>query len=281
MSNKYIKSPLNYTGGKYKLLPQILPLFPDNISTFIDLFGGGSNVSINVNADKIIYNDLNLKVVQILETFYNSSTVDMLNYIDSKITEFDLSKTNTQGFLDLRNKYNTCETKNPMDLYVLICYAFNNQIRFNSKGEYNMPFGKNRSSFNDTLRQKFTTFCYELHKKNISFTNSDFREYTNMEFDKNTFIYCDPPYFSSTATYNEKNGWTEKDELDLYDFLCKITCKNVRWALSNNLSTNPLLEEFANKNALKIHYLNNSYSNCNYHKKDKTNKDCEVLITNY
>lgn len=195
MNNKYIKSPLNYTGGKYKLLPQILPLFPDNISTFIDLFGGGSNVSINMNADKIIYNDLNLHVVQILETFYNSPTVDMLNYIDSKITEFDLSKTNTQGFLDLRNKYNTCETKNPMDLYVLICYAFNNQIRFNSKDEYNMPFGKNRSSFNDTLRQKFTDFCYELHKKNISFTNADFREYSDTEFDKDTFIYCDPPIF--------------------------------------------------------------------------------------
>ena len=36
-----IKSPLNYTGGKFKLLPQILPLFPDNIDTFVDLFAGG------------------------------------------------------------------------------------------------------------------------------------------------------------------------------------------------------------------------------------------------
>ena len=39
--SEYIKSPLNYTGGKYKLLPQILPLFPNEIDTFIDLFGGG------------------------------------------------------------------------------------------------------------------------------------------------------------------------------------------------------------------------------------------------
>ena len=36
----YIKSPLNYVGGKYKLLPQIVPLFPEKIHTFIDLFGG-------------------------------------------------------------------------------------------------------------------------------------------------------------------------------------------------------------------------------------------------
>ena len=55
--NNYIKSPLNYTGGKYKLLKQIIPLLPDNINTFVDLFGGGFNVGINVKANKIIYND--------------------------------------------------------------------------------------------------------------------------------------------------------------------------------------------------------------------------------
>lgn len=37
----YYKNPFNYTGSKYKLLPQILPLFPSNIDTFVDLFGGG------------------------------------------------------------------------------------------------------------------------------------------------------------------------------------------------------------------------------------------------
>ena len=38
MDKKYVKSPLNYTGGKYKLLPQIVPLFPEGIDTFVDLF---------------------------------------------------------------------------------------------------------------------------------------------------------------------------------------------------------------------------------------------------
>ncbi len=39
--DELIKSPLNYTGGKYNLLTQLFPLFPDEINTFIDLFGGG------------------------------------------------------------------------------------------------------------------------------------------------------------------------------------------------------------------------------------------------
>ena len=57
---KQIKSPLNYIGGKAKLLDQILPLFPKKINTFLDLFAGGCNVGLNVKAEKLICND-NLK----------------------------------------------------------------------------------------------------------------------------------------------------------------------------------------------------------------------------
>ena len=64
----YIKSPLNYTGGKYKLLPKILPLFPKEIDRFIDLFCGGCNVSINVKANTYICNDLEEHVID----FYNN-----------------------------------------------------------------------------------------------------------------------------------------------------------------------------------------------------------------
>ena len=74
MKNTYIKSPLNYVGGKYKLLPQILPLFPDKINTFVDLFGGGFNVGINVNADTIVYNDLESHVVELLKYLKETDT---------------------------------------------------------------------------------------------------------------------------------------------------------------------------------------------------------------
>jgi site-specific DNA-adenine methylase len=56
LNRKIIKSPLNYIGGKQKILGQILPLFPAKINCFVDLFTGGCNVGINVNADKVICN---------------------------------------------------------------------------------------------------------------------------------------------------------------------------------------------------------------------------------
>lgn len=164
-----------------------------------------------------------------------------------------------------------------LELYVLICYAFNYQIRYNKSGEFNMPFGKNRSSFNPVLRANFTRFRKKIKNENIVFTNSDFREFIDYGFKSNDFLYCDPPYFNSTATYNENKSWTDKEEKDL---LMMLENTSVKWALSNNFKTNPDLRNWAERKGYTIHYLDGGYKNCNYHKKDK-NDDIEVLITNY
>lgn len=68
----YIKSPINYTGNKYRLLKQIIPLFPNKIDTFYDLCAGSTTVSVNVNASKFVLNDLNSPVIEILRAFYST-----------------------------------------------------------------------------------------------------------------------------------------------------------------------------------------------------------------
>ena len=89
---KYIKSPLNYVGGKYKILPQIIPLMPKEIDLFIDLFGGGFNVGINITAKKIYYNDLCYQVGYLLETLRTESLEDSLKRNDELIDTYKLSK---------------------------------------------------------------------------------------------------------------------------------------------------------------------------------------------
>lgn len=275
--NNYIKSPLNFTGGKYKLLPQILPLFPENIHTFIDLFGGGFNVGINVNADKIVYNDSEEQIVELLKYLHKFDIEDLLYQINYYINYYNLSNKNKDGYLQLRKDYNSSEYKNPIMLYILICHGFNNQIRFNSKDEYNIPFGER--CFNIKLRENFINFHKKLEEINCSFFNICFAKFNFSDLLENDFIYCDPPYFNSIATYNENNGWTDMDENDLLYLLDNLNEKNIKFALSNNLKyNNPILNEWKDK--YNIYYLNADYSNCNHQKKDKS-KDIEVLITNY
>ena len=86
-----IKSCLNYTGGKFKLLDQILPLFPKDINTFVDIFCGGANVGINVNANKIICNDKQSQVISLFKMLkeYDKDTVTIS--IDDVDKTFDRS----------------------------------------------------------------------------------------------------------------------------------------------------------------------------------------------
>ena len=277
---KYIKSPLNYTGGKYKLLNQILPLFPEDINTFVDLFTGGCNVAINVNANRIIANDLCSEVISVYEGIQNGTTEENIRMIEETINEYSLSKENKEGYLELRNYYNE-GNKDWYIFYTLIAYAFNNQIRFNKKGEFNIPFGKDRSDFNPALKQKFRDFSDAIHNKNIKFTNYDFRKLSVDKLKENDFVYLDPPYLITDATYNM--GWNEEAEKDLLSLCDKLNEKGIKFAISNvlehNGSKNEILIEWSKK--YKMNYVNYNCSNCNDHKRDNGHKSVEVLITNY
>ena len=279
---EYVKSPLNYTGGKYKLLPQLLELFPKQVNTFVDLFAGGGNVSVNVKAEKVVFNDLMWQVPEMLQEFKKIGVEESLRKIDWYISSYDLSKENKEGYLALRELYNKGKS-DPLMLYTLICYSFNNQIRFNNKGAYNMPFGKDRSSFNPTLREKFIIFVQRLQSMEIQFSSKDFRELDLDTLGENDFVYCDPPYLITVASYNENGGWGEQAERDLLAKLDTLDKAGVKFGLSNVFESkrkeNTILKEWAK--GYTVHYLDHTYSNCSYHKKDKQSKDIEVFITNY
>lgn len=279
---EYVKSPLNYTGGKYKLLPQLLELFPKQVNTFVDLFAGGGNVSVNVKAEKVVFNDLMWQVPEMLQEFKKIGVEESLRKIDGYISSYDLSKENKEGYLALRELYNKGKS-DPLMLYTLICYSFNNQIRFNNKGAYNMTFGKDRSSFNPTLREKFIIFVQRLQSMEIQFSSKDFRELDLDTLGENDFVYCDPPYLITVASYNENGGWGEQAERDLLAKLDTLDKAGVKFGLSNVFESkgkeNIILKEWAK--GYTVHYLDHTYSNCSYHKKDKQSKDIEVFITNY
>ena len=278
-----IKSPMNYVGGKYKLLPQILPLFPKNIETFVDLFCGGFNVGINVEAKNIVANDICLPVIEVYKGIQEEGMPNALNKVKDTIKEFGLSKTNEEGFKAIRDFYNK-GNKEWYIFYSMLTHAFNYQIRFNKNGEYNMPFGRNRSYFNPTLKSRFVKFIDRLNNINIEFLNKDFRYLEPKELDDKDFVYFDPPYLVACATYNEKDGWNQKDDIDLMNLCHRLNDNNVKFALSNVFEnkgkSNDMLKEWSNK--YNVYHLNNTYSNCNYHTKDKSkNNTDEVLITNY
>ena len=284
-----VKSPLNYIGGKSKLLPQILPLFPRKIRRFVDLFCGGCNVGINVSADTIFFNDNLRFLIETYREFRRRDEEEIFMHLRERITEFNLSETNEAGYRALRKCYNT--HKNPLDLFVLCAYSFNHQIRFNNAGEFNNPFGKNRSKFNPTMEKNLRAFLKKIKRQNVRFSALDFEDFDFSDFDENDFVYCDPPYLISTGTYNDGKrgfrGWSEDEEYALLELLSRLSQQGVRFALSNVLThkneENSILKSWAETApAIFVHRLKFDYTNSNYQQKNRAlGTSTEVLITNF
>lgn len=284
MPQNYIKSPMNYIGGKFKILDRIIPLFPEGIDHFVDLFAGGLNVGINVNANTIFANDQINYLCELYTYFKNTDTKKLLSCIKRRIRHFNLSQENSEGYIALRTEYN--RSHSILDLFLLSCYSFNHQIRFNSKHEFNTPFGKNRSSYNESIEKNLINFCTELQKKNIIFSTLDYREFDFDQLSTNDLVYCDPPYLISTGSYNDgKRGfrdWTEKEDEDLLNILDSLNKRHIHFFLSNVFEHKGM----KNKNLIKwskkykVIYIDKMYSNCSYHFKDRDTKTVEVLITN-
>ena len=199
-----------------------------------------------------------------------------------------LAQYNKDKFLKLREDFNNKKTVDYYYyamLYTLIIYSFNNQIRFNAKGKFNLPVGKR--DFNEKMKRKLQNFIARLKEKEYEFSNLDFREFDISKLNSNSFVYADPPYLITCATYNEQDGWNENDEKDLLKFLDKLNDNNIKFALSNVLKSkgkeNSILMDWAEQNRYKykILNLNYSYNNSNYHTKNKDDATEEVLIINY
>lgn len=302
-----LHSPLNYTGGKYKLLPQLLPYFPQRINTFVDLFCGGCNVGLNVPAVHTIYNDANPALMAMYRVFQQQDKETIFAWIDRLITDYGLSRTSVYGYdfygcqsakgvasynkepyLRLREDFNRRATHDDfyyVMLYVLIVYAFNNQIRFNQQGEFNLPVGKR--DFNRSMAKKLSLFIDHIQQQLCEFRCEDFREFAIDDLGPTDFVYADPPYLITCATYNEQGGWDEASDRDLLQLLDTLSARGVRFGLSNVLRSkgkqNEILLSWLDQHQgdYRAVPLNYSYANSNYQTKDKTSPAEEVLIVNY
>ena len=279
LKQMYIKSPINYTGNKYKLLEQVVPLFPKGMRTFVDVFGGSGTVCLNADATRLVYNEYAEYVYDMFKGFVETKYDEIIERIDQTIKGYGLTKTNEEGYIRLRNDYNEGR-KDWVTLYVLCCYAFNSQGRFGINGKFNMPFGKNRSCFSDVQRDNISKMKDRISGKRVLCTNLSFDAIDYSAFGKGDFVYFDPPYLGSVAVYNEKNGWTEKQERTLVSIIDALDARGVWFGLSNNLKYgNPMLEDLCER--YTVHHLGSKYNNSSYHKIDKVAADDEVFVTNY
>ena len=230
------ESPLNYIGSKARVIPAIRENLPSDIDDFIDAFGGGFNVGINIRSESVVYNEYNHFVKELIESFWQYDTFSYIVYMKKMIRRFELEPGRKDAYLNVRDYYNSLpeDKRDPRLLLVVILYSFQQQIRFNSNHGFNNPVGMRW--FNDNLLEKLISFSRRIKALNVCFSCADYTDTFRYVDDGHTFVYLDPPYMLTNGSYNDGKrgfkGWDVSQEAALFEFLDKLNHEGSRFMLS-------------------------------------------------
>ncbi|TQR61290.1 Dam family site-specific DNA-(adenine-N6)-methyltransferase [Campylobacter troglodytis] len=300
-THKPLRSPLFYVGDKYKLMPQLINLFPQEIHSYFEPFCGGGSSFLNVKARTYYLNDIDNKLI-LLHKFLQGKAQDKEHFFDELfaiIKQYKLScsllginaplslrkaykktyfaKFNKDAYLKMREDFNA-DKQGIARLYLLLIYGFNRFLRFNARGDFNLPVGN--VDFNANVFNALNGYFDFVKSRKIEFFNLDYAEFlANFEFNKDDFIYFDPPYLISDSEYNKL--WSEDKEREFYAFLDALNLKGVCFGLSNLLTHkgrhNALLEHFARK-----YHCTNIVSNYISFNDNSIKKDSkELYVSNF
>ena len=302
IDNAHIAKPfVKWVGGKGQLLLQMEERLPQELYgeefTYIEPFvGGGAMLFFMLqkfpNIKRAVINDINSNLTCAYATIKNDAAhlVKQLKHLEKQYNALLNELQRKEFYLEMRRCFNN-EVLTDVEKTSLLLFlnrtCFNGLYRENSKGEFNVPFGRyaNPKICNEELIYADSEL---LNKHDVQIMNGDFKQtITAIDSYKLNFFYFDPPYrpLSATSSFNSyvKETFNDDNQMDLAHFCRNIaTYDNVFWMLSNSdcSSKNPsdvffenLYKGFSIQRVTASRMVNASAN--------KRGKLTELLICNY
>ncbi len=267
-----MKPLVKYRGGKSKEIPHLIKHIPQFSGRYIEPFFGGGALFFHLEPKKAIINDINSKLISfylgVKDNFEllkaELSEIEKLYVINRKNYEEVKSKTpnerveddNESLYYQIRNMFNDLIEKKYSEalLYFFINKtAYSGMIRYNSKGEFNVPYGR-YTNLNTTL----VTKAHNNLLTNTEIYNLDYSEIFGMA-EKDDFIFLDPPYdcvFSDYGNIEHKDGFNERNHIELANQYKQLKCKALmvigRTPLTEKLYGEIIIDEYGKSYAVNI-----------------------------
>lgn len=222
---KVMIPPIKCQGIKSKLVPFIKQSVDWSFEgKWIEPFMGSGVVGFNIIPRNAVFADSNPHLIN----FYNAIASGKIDGL--KVRKFleqqgeILSRCGQDYYYEVRERFN--KTHEPLDFLFLNRSCFNGMIRFNRKGDFNVPFGHKPQRFAKAYITKIVNQVDYVHvmsrHSNWSFICQDFRE-TLKDISEGDFVYCDPPYVGRHVDYFD--SWDEDNEQYLFETLNQSSCK--------------------------------------------------------
>jgi DNA adenine methylase len=211
--------PIKSQGIKTKLVPWVHSIVPEKFNgVWVEPFMGTGVVAFNIAPENALLCDTNPHLVNFYSSLASGEITSEL--IREYLAEEGslLLKKGEDHYYEVRDRFN--KHYSPLDFLFLNRAGFNGMIRFNRKGEFNIPFCRKPQRFAQSYMTKIVNqvSCVEklLRTKNFVFKCQDFSE-TIQDASSEDLIYCDPPYIDRHVDYY--SGWNESNETSLCKYL--------------------------------------------------------------
>ena len=233
---------LKWAGNKFRVLPHLIPHIGDP-KRYIEPFGGSLSVALNISADEYILNDINKD----LYCLYTNVDKEFVGECRELFTDDNNTR---ERYLELRKEFNSeqdCRKRAKLFLY-LNKHAFNGLSRYNSKGEYNVPYGKeNKDSKTGRIvktkahfpEQELNYFRDVFSNRKVEFFNTSFSDealYKNVS--SGDVVYFDPPYVpaSDTANFTDyaTEGFSYEQQVQLAELAESLANRGAKVIVSNH-----------------------------------------------
>jgi len=267
-----MKPLVKYRGGKSKEIPHLIKHIPQFSGKYIEPFFGGGALFFHLEPKKAIINDINSKLIsfylgvkdnfELLKT--ELSEIEKVYAINRKKFEELKSKTpnervddeNEPLYYQIRDMFNDLTEKRYSEalLYFFINKtAYSGMIRYNSKGEFNVPYGRYAN-----LNTSLVTKAHNNLLAKTEIYNLDYAEIFRMA-DKDDFMFLDPPYdcvFSDYGNVEHKDGFNERNHIELANQYKQLKCKALmvigRTPLTEKLYGEMIVDEYGKSYAVNI-----------------------------
>jgi len=267
-----MKPMIKYRGGKSKEIPNIMLHIPRFAGRYIEPFFGGGALFFHLEPRKAIINDINAKLVNFyrgvrddypllrkdldeLEAIYTRNRADF-DALKSLHPNERVDDKNEHLYYRIRDMYNGLSEKGFCDAalyYFINKTAYSGMIRYNSHGEFNVPFGRYAH-----LNTQAVTLKHSRLLQRAEIYNSDFSRIFEM-CNEDDFMFLDPPYdctFSDYGNAQHRDGFDETNHRRLADDYKRLPCKALmvigKTPLTEELYGEYIVDEYDKNYAVNI-----------------------------
>ena len=240
---------VKWAGGKGQLLEQLDALLPSDFAqrenlVYVEPFVGGAAMLFHVlskypNIKRAVINDANPELIGTYKTIKTNpeGLIDRLSRLQDKFVKLETEVLRRDMYLKLRDKFNSRKS-DELEMASLFIFlnktCFNGLYRVNSKGEFNVPFGKAKKP---TICDADNIRALNKVLQKVTILSGDFEDVMK-SVKENAFFYFDPPYRpltqSAAFTAYAKGGFNDDEQRRLAQFCRKLDRAGHQWMLSNS-----------------------------------------------